>query len=220
MGGIPLYECITVCLFIPQLRNVCVISCLWWLKIKSFITFGLGLPWWLWGKELASVLELLEIRGQLIWGWLILLWRRAWQPTPVFLPGESHGQRSLAGYSPWGCKESDMAEHARMWRFWVIVVFHSTGVKDTELLSHMINMCLILQESWQLPQIHFHFHYQDTRVFHTFILTGYSWAEIIFGIIWNLIVFWRFISPLTNDMEHLFMWLSSRSGLEWGNWGN
>ena len=34
-------------------------------------------------------------------------WRRAWQPTPVFLPGESHGQRSQAGYSPWGCKESD-----------------------------------------------------------------------------------------------------------------
>ena len=32
-------------------------------------------------------------------------WRRAWQPTPVFLLGESHGQRSLAGYSPWGVKE-------------------------------------------------------------------------------------------------------------------
>ena len=30
--------------------------------------------------------------------------------TPVFLPGESHGQRSLAGYSPWGCKESDIIE--------------------------------------------------------------------------------------------------------------
>ena len=37
-------------------------------------------------------------------------WRRKWQPTPVFLPGESHGQRSLAGYSPWGCKESDTIE--------------------------------------------------------------------------------------------------------------
>ena len=37
-------------------------------------------------------------------------WSRAWQPTPVFLPGDSHGQRSLAGYSPWGCKESDTAE--------------------------------------------------------------------------------------------------------------
>ena len=33
---------------------------------------------------------------------------RKWQPTAVFLPGESHGQRSLAGYSPWGCKEWDM----------------------------------------------------------------------------------------------------------------
>ena len=34
-------------------------------------------------------------------------WRRKWQPTPVFLPGKSHGQRSLAGYSLWGHKESD-----------------------------------------------------------------------------------------------------------------
>ena len=37
-------------------------------------------------------------------------WRRKWQPTPVFLPGESHGWRSLVGYSPQGCKESDTTE--------------------------------------------------------------------------------------------------------------
>ena len=37
-------------------------------------------------------------------------WRRKWQPTPVFLPEKSHGQRSLAGYSPWGHKELDMTE--------------------------------------------------------------------------------------------------------------
>ena len=37
-------------------------------------------------------------------------WRRAWQPTAVFLPGETHGQRSLVGYSSWGCKESDITE--------------------------------------------------------------------------------------------------------------
>ena len=37
-------------------------------------------------------------------------WRREWQTTLVFLPGESHGQRSLVGYSPWGHKESDMTE--------------------------------------------------------------------------------------------------------------
>ena len=37
-------------------------------------------------------------------------WRRKWQPTPVFLCGESHGQRSLEGYSLQGCKESDTTE--------------------------------------------------------------------------------------------------------------
>ena len=37
-------------------------------------------------------------------------WRRAWQPTPVFLPGESHGQRSLASYGLQGGKESDTTE--------------------------------------------------------------------------------------------------------------
>ena len=37
-------------------------------------------------------------------------WRRPWQPTPVFLPGESHGRRNLADYSPWGRKESDTNE--------------------------------------------------------------------------------------------------------------
>ena len=37
-------------------------------------------------------------------------WRRAWQPTPVFLPGESHGQKNLVGYSPWRHKESDTTE--------------------------------------------------------------------------------------------------------------
>ena len=37
-------------------------------------------------------------------------WRRKWQPTPVYLPGEFHGQRSLAGYSPWCREESDTTE--------------------------------------------------------------------------------------------------------------
>ena len=37
-------------------------------------------------------------------------WRRKWQPTPVFLPGEFHGQRSLVSYSPWDSKELDRAE--------------------------------------------------------------------------------------------------------------
>ena len=40
--------------------------------------------------------------------------RRKWQPSSIFLPGKSHGQRSLVSYSPWGCKELDMTEHAHI----------------------------------------------------------------------------------------------------------
>ena len=39
-----------------------------------------------------------------------ILWRRKWQPTVVLLSGKSHGRRSLVGYSPWGCKQSDTTE--------------------------------------------------------------------------------------------------------------
>ena len=41
--------------------------------------------------------------------WVCVSWRQKWQPTPIFLPGESRGQRSLVGYSLWGCRESDTA---------------------------------------------------------------------------------------------------------------
>ena len=41
-------------------------------------------------------------------------WKRKWQPNPVFLPGKSHGQRSLEGYSLWGCEELDATEQLSM----------------------------------------------------------------------------------------------------------
>ena len=43
-------------------------------------------------------------------GAMLLKQRRQWHPTPVLLPGKSHGQRSLEGCSPWGCEESDTTE--------------------------------------------------------------------------------------------------------------
>ena len=46
-------------------------------------------------------------------------WRRTCQPIPVFLPGESHGQRSLEGYSPWGLKDSDTTERLSTAQFQV-----------------------------------------------------------------------------------------------------
>ena len=48
-------------------------------------------------------------------------WRRKWQPTPVFLPGKSHRQRSLVGYSLWHCKEWDTTEHAQNGCHWLHV---------------------------------------------------------------------------------------------------
>ena len=61
-----------------------------------------GLPRWLSAKESAcSAGDAGSIPGLGRFPW-----RRAWKPTPVFLPGESHGQRSLTGYSPWGSQST------------------------------------------------------------------------------------------------------------------
>ena len=47
-------------------------------------------------------------------GWGRFHWSRKWQPTPVFLPGKFHGQRSLVDYSQWGRKELDTTEHTHV----------------------------------------------------------------------------------------------------------
>ena len=65
-----------------------------------------GASRWLSGKEPAC-----QCRRCKFDPWVRKIpWRRKWQPTPVFFPGESHGQRSLAGYGPWGCKQLDTTE--------------------------------------------------------------------------------------------------------------
>ena len=65
---------------------------------------GIDFPGGLDGKASAyNVGDLGSIPGK-------ILWRKKWQPTPVFLPGESQGQRSLVGCCPWGHTESDMTE--------------------------------------------------------------------------------------------------------------
>ena len=65
-------------------------------------------------------------------------WRRAWQPTPVFLSGESHGQRSLAGCGPWGHKKS------RTWLKWL-----SRKPSEDELCPCMeIRVLRRVRETW------------------------------------------------------------------------
>ena len=64
------------------------------------------LPWQLSGKE-SSCLYRRHRFNPLVGK---MAWRRKWQPSPVFLPGKSYGQRSLVGYSPWVPKQSDMTQ--------------------------------------------------------------------------------------------------------------
>ena len=72
-----------------------------------------GMPRWRSGKGSACQCRRHRRSGFDPWVWKSH-WRRKWQPTPVYLPRESHGQRNLAGYSPWGCKELELSEQLSM----------------------------------------------------------------------------------------------------------
>ena len=73
----------------------------------------LGLPWWLRWQRIC-----LQCRRLGLYPWVRKIpWGRKWQPTPIFLPGESHAQRSLVGYSPWSHKESDTPEQLTLFSF-------------------------------------------------------------------------------------------------------
>ena len=56
--------------------------------------------------------------------------RREWQPSPLFLPGKLHGQRSLAGYSPWGRKQLDMTEYAHIFTMLYITFDKSREIAE------------------------------------------------------------------------------------------
>ena len=89
-----------------------------------------GLPWWLSGKESAC-----QCSRHRFDSWVGKIpWRRKWQPTPVFLPGKSHRQRSLVGYGPWGCKESDTTERLSSHRKgeFVYNVVLSSGIQPSD----------------------------------------------------------------------------------------
>ena len=100
-------------------------ACVPWVKGPSLGLFRSALSWWLSRYRICLQCRCtfnLWVRG--------IPWRRKWLPTPVFLPGESHGQRSLVDYSPWCCKESDRTEQLT--------------------LSHFPNECSIIQTTGSL----------------------------------------------------------------------
>ena len=87
--------------------------------------FHIRLAWWLrWERNLPAMQETqvqsLDLEDAL---------EKKWQPFPVFLHGEFHGQRGLVGYSPWGHKECDTVERLTLFRFTFTYVYRLTTIK-------------------------------------------------------------------------------------------
>ena len=104
VGPIPIYmvyqSCGKMCMHVYTLKNC-------WKNVYQNIN---SYPQWV-SLLPQAVKNLPAVQETQVFSWVRKIpWRREWLPTPVFLPGEFHGQRSLAGYSPWGCKELDMNE--------------------------------------------------------------------------------------------------------------
>ena len=83
-----------------------------WIMEKEMVTHSSTLGWKIpWIEEAGRLQSMGLQRVRHNWATSLSFyrsfWRRKWQPTHVFLPGESHGQRGLVGYSQWGCKELD-----------------------------------------------------------------------------------------------------------------
>ena len=96
---------------------------------------GTECSWWLSGKESTCQCRKRKRLGFDPWVRKIP-WRRKWQPISVFLPGKSHGQRNLVGYSPWDCKirHDWVSEHRGI---------HMQGVRSNELewnMSTLVNL--------------------------------------------------------------------------------
>ena len=96
---------------------------------NSYAKALMGVPGSSDGKESA------QYRKSRLDSWVEKIpWRRSWQPTPVFLPGESRGQRNLVGYSPWGRTELDktdwLSSNPSMWCIWRWALRRCSGSDD------------------------------------------------------------------------------------------
>ena len=116
-----------------------------------------------------------------------IFWRRKWQPTLKFLPEKSHGQRSLVGYSPWGCKKSDKTE-------WPILLLPANNrcstLKDPDISSNPKPWC--------------QFQHKENYIYHSTSGVVLRWQRNRMGrplsspqihqkIIWMLSNFWTLV---------------------------
>ena len=138
-------------------------------------------------------------------------WRRKWLSTPVFLPGEFHGLRSLVDYSPWGRKESDMAERLHLLTRWTFVgkvmplLFNMLSSLVITFLPRTKSLLISWLQSpssgiWELPKI------KSVTVSIVFpsICHDMMWPDAMILVFWMLNFKPTFHSPLS---------LSSRGSL-------
>ena len=94
--------------------------------IKPFVTQFGEFPWYLEVYLVAQAVKHLPAMWETGFDpWVGKIpWRRKWQSTPVLLPGKSHGQRSLVGYSPWGHKKLDTTERLHFHFNWRIITLN------------------------------------------------------------------------------------------------
>ena len=90
--------------------------------------------------SISKVCACAVIFQYLFWYFYGMKWRRKWQPTPVFLPGKSHGWRTLVGYSPWGRKELDKTEQLHFhFQLYSLIIYTLSKNVEGDLHIHLNN---------------------------------------------------------------------------------
>ena len=110
--GKPMYVCVCVCVYLRIYINTYIYSYMEKAMAPHSSTLAWNIPWMEEPGRLQS-LGLQRVRYDWVtslWLFTFMHWRRKWQPTPVFLPGESQGRGSLVGCRLWGHTESDTTE--------------------------------------------------------------------------------------------------------------
>ena len=134
-----------------------------------------GLPWWLGGKEPSRQCWRCRFYPQVG----NIPWRRKWQPAPVFFSGKSHGQRTLAGCSPRGCKR---VRHNLVTKKQHVGIAGSYGNFIPSFLRHLCTVlhggCISLHSHQQYRRFHFSLH--PAFIVCRFFGDGRSvWCEVI-----------------------------------------
>ena len=141
-----LYNVVLVSTLRPSTSAIHIhLSVTFWISFPVKSLQSMGVPRWLTGEESSC-----QSRRHGKHGFnprvRKIPWRRKWPPTPVFLPGKPHGQRSLAGHSAWACKELDATEQARRPVLYskFTLVFYFVPVIDNLYASIPINQFIPL----------------------------------------------------------------------------